>query len=139
MTEGSQPALLLGTGVEAFTPVLDGDTLLLARGCQGSQHVWIALRTTGAISSRLFVQLSFVRVRDDFLGSWPFRARIQFEPSSDETGLQVSGLALVVPVPEDLLGEQVSLHGSASDDANTTVVSERRVWIEWGDEICGSF
>ena len=45
--DGGPPAtLLLGAGRETFTPIAEGDTLLLARGCQGAQHVWITLRAT---------------------------------------------------------------------------------------------
>jgi len=41
-----EPTLEVGTGVDAFTPLHDGDDLPLVAGPQGGHHVWGALRAT---------------------------------------------------------------------------------------------
>jgi hypothetical protein len=40
-------SVTLGTGIDVFVEVADGDVLTAVSGGQGGQHVWGAIRTTG--------------------------------------------------------------------------------------------
>ena len=46
-TDDVSPTLELGEGIDGFRPIVDGDVLVVERGSQGGQHVWISVRGDG--------------------------------------------------------------------------------------------
>lgn len=134
-TDAGMPTLEVGTGEGAFSTFTDGDTLDLVRGCQGLQHVWIAIRTTGLNRRGVIVDLSFVRDRDGAVVSNPFVVRLSLDEQPDGTQVQ-AGLTLVVPEPDQAIGEPLTLHATVTDQDGIELSSERAVQIDWGDGGC---
>lgn len=128
--------LLLGEGEREFRAIEDGDTLELARGCQGSQHVWLTLRSEGMDPRGMIVELQLLRERDDFDVSGAFRLRLSFTPDTSGDFSQLTGLTLQVPVPEEALEEELVLRGRIEDRDGIEAHAERRVRIAWGTMTC---
>jgi len=130
-------SLTLGTGAHDFTPIAEGDTLQLARGCQGLQHVWIALRATGIAPRGVHVQLSLSRVSDGAAVSAVFDTAITFSPDPSGAFDGLTGLMLVVPTPDVGLGMPLILRGDIADREGRTTAAMLDVTLAWGTEICG--
>ena len=127
--------LALGTGEFAFAPVVEGETLLLARGCQGSQHVWIALRADAALNPRgMTVELELVRTSDGLRRSLEFLVRLSFEETA--MGNMLLGITLQVPEPEVTIGEALTLVATITDASGRAATASRRVQLAWGTETC---
>jgi hypothetical protein len=135
-TDAGPVTLALGTGETAFTPIHDGDTLYLARGCQGLQHVWTSLRATGIAPRGVHVSLAFERVSDGAMVSAPFDLAITFTPDATGAYADLSGLMLVVPVPSDALSMPLVMTGTITDRANRTASASVHVTLAWGTEVC---
>jgi hypothetical protein len=131
-------SLEIGTGSEGFEPVEDGGVMLLARGCQGAQHVWVSLRARGIAPERALLDISLRRLSDDAPLSTPFRIFRTFEPAGEGDMSEVTGLAVVVGEPDDVLDEAVVLEVAIYDRSGFEVRSAREVIVEWGTEVCGS-
>ncbi len=130
--------LVMGEGESEVVPIEDGRTLLLARGCQGSQHVWLSLRAASDFDPRgVTVRLDLFRARDDLRVSLEFLVRLSFTPDATGSSSQLVGLTLQVPMPEIALGEDLRLVGEIRDRNGVTASSERLVRVEWGTEVCG--
>ena len=131
--------LVIGEGESMLDPISDGDTLLLARGCQGSQHVWISLRADSGFDARgMTVRLDLFRARDDLRVSLEFLVRLSFQPDATGTSSSLLGLTLQVPDPDIAIGEELRLEAQITDRAGMTTRTTRTVQIEWGTEVCGS-
>lgn len=129
-------SLALGTGEQAFAPVAEGETLLLARGCQGLQHVWIALRATGLAPRGVHVHLSLAR-DDGTEVSAPFDTAITFTPDARSAAEDLSGLMLVVPTPDDALGLPLTLRAEVTDREGRSAAAAAPVTLAWGTDVCG--
>ncbi len=130
------PSVEIGAGdIGTFDAISDGDTLFLVRGPQGGQHVWIALRATNLDTSPALIQLLVERERDMYAASIPFQVRLTFSdavlPRAEYT--QISGLALMIPDPTDVLGEDIIIHARVSENVSggASAESEVRVHIDW--------
>jgi len=130
--------LLLGEGERDFRAIEDGDTLLIARGCQGSQHVWMTLRSEDMDPRGMVVELAIVRADDDTLVSSPFRLRLSFTPDGGGAFAQLTGLTLQIPEPDLAIGHDLVLRGRLEDRNAVEALAERSVRVEWGDEVCSS-
>ena len=130
--------LQVGTGELEFSPVVEGQTLLLARGCQGSQHVWISLRVNPAFNPRgMVVALDLLRASDGARRSLEFVVRLTFDMGPGV--LQLAGLTLQVPEPDMAIAEDIVLVASVRDSAGRVARASRNVRIAWGTETCMSF
>jgi hypothetical protein len=129
------PRVELGEGAGSFRPIADDDVLLLARGCQGSQHVWIALRAYELVALGMIVDLELVRARDDVRISSDYLVRVSFIEQPDGFS-ELIGIALQVPEPGGEIGTDLVLRASLEDTAHEIATAERRVRIEWGPELC---
>lgn len=128
------PARLeVGTGEAAFVPFADGGTLDLVPGCQGSQHVWVSLRTTGLVAARAIVTSSLERVRDDVVVG-QLLLRLDLEVTSD--GAEAVGLTLIVPDPSAALDEDLRLRAHVRDAEGVEVEVVRTVRVAWGPDGC---
>lgn len=128
--------LELGEGEEAFRPITDGDTLLIARGCQGSQHVWVALRARRLDPRGMIIRLRLARPSDDTDVALEFYVRLSFEAMGDYS--ELLALTLQVPLPDDALMQDLRLSGEVIDRMGHGARAERTVQIAWGTEVCGS-
>lgn len=137
--EEPPPALRVeaGTGrAGQFTPVAEGDTLRLQRGCQGSQHVFVSLRAWGLASDKALVNLALRRTGDSQVVSLPYRLRLPFTSPSPGGPAELTGLLLVVPEPAQALGRAVTLEASVEDEAGHSASDRRAATLQWGPDAC---
>jgi hypothetical protein len=135
--DGGPPAVLhLGEGELAYREIVDGDVLLLARGCQGSQHVFVTLRTEHMDPRGMIVRLTLERESDGELVSMDFQLRLSFTVDPAEGFAQLTGIKLPIPEPESGIGHPLIFRVSVEDRDGTSVDAERRVEIAWGTQIC---
>lgn len=121
-------AIALGQGVDAFTPLDDGDTLLLERGTQGYQHVYIAVRA--AIPPGFHpVAVSLVDASGDNAAS-PYRVGVPFT-AVDEPWSEVVGLQVVIPEPSSVLAAPANLTVTVTAPDATEAWDARPVIIAW--------
>lgn len=131
--------LVIGEGESELRPIANGDTLLIARGCQGSQHVWISLRADGAFDPRgVTVRLDLFRARDDLRVSLEFLVRLSFQADATGSSSSLLGLTLQIPMPDIAIGEDLRLEAEITDRAGMTATTTRTVQVAWGTEVCGS-
>ncbi len=129
----------LGEGERVYREIEDGDVLLIAQGCQGSQHVWLTLQASAEMDPRgMVVQLSLARARDEMLVSAQFRLRLSFTPDVGGSFSQLTGLTLQIEDPSIAIGEDLILHGRIEDRDGTEALTDRHVRVMWGDEVCSS-
>ncbi|MEM9190247.1 MAG: hypothetical protein AAGF12_13770 [Myxococcota bacterium] len=135
----AQGRLVLGTGgIDQFTEVNENDTVLLARGCQGGQHVWVGLRAFDLNTAPALIQMDATRVRDGEMLSVPFQVRLTFDEVAGETYTELTGLQLIIPSPDEVLNEDMRIFVRLSETRGDQIVDiERNVRIEWGPEVCG--
>lgn len=125
----------VGEGRDTFTPIEDGRTLLLARGCQGLQHVWITLRATGVDPRGVHVRLSLRRASDGVDVASEFSVRLTF--AERDGFVELGALQLVVPDPAVGLDQELVLAAEITDRDGRTASLSRPVRIVWGTEVCG--
>ncbi|MEC7519016.1 MAG: hypothetical protein VYE22_04075 [Myxococcota bacterium] len=130
------PRLELGTGEGRFDTFEDGETLDLVSGCQGAQHVWVAMRAWGIDRRGPIIDVELIRDSDGERVSQVFRVRVSFDDVGEEY-VDVFGLTLVVPEPDTAIGEDLTLRATVTDRNETTVMDERPIRIEWGEGGCG--
>lgn len=129
--------LEVGTGQREFTALTDGDSLLIHRGCQGSQHTYVSLRSWGLPSEPVIVQLSLTRTEDGKQVSSKYRVRYLFEQgSSEELPDNLPGLLLPVSDPSAAVERSVRLTASVELDSGVTVTDARTGTLQWGDPAC---
>ncbi|HBQ11301.1 MAG TPA: hypothetical protein DEF51_09040 [Myxococcales bacterium] len=131
-----EPRLALGTGEGRFNTFEDGQTLDLVSGCQGAQHVWVALRAWGIDRRGPIIDVELIRDSDGERVSQVFRVRVSFDDVGQEY-VDVFGLTLVVPEPDTSIGEDLTLRATVTDRNETVISDERPIRIEWGPGGCG--
>ena len=130
------PRLEVGTG-RSFTALGEGAVLELARGCQGSQHVFVSMRAWELTSLTARVTLSLERVEDGRVVSSPFALRLPFEVgATPDAPATLEGLLLVVPDPAASLGREVRLTASLETEASERASDTRSATLRWGTETC---
>lgn len=139
---GVRPAALdvrVGGGsTGTFQEVIPGAALLLQRGCQGSQHIFTALRARGAAPGALRVSVSVHRSADGALVSVPLDVRLTPEPDPDEAdAVRLTGLTPVIEAPREVLGQEVTLTARVSDSARRRGEASLRGVVRWGPDSCG--
>lgn len=134
---GPSPSLSLevGTGRQ-FTPLAEGDTLLLQRGCQNSQHIFVSLRAWGLPPDPVMVDLSLTRTEDGQRVAPAFRVRYLFAQGTGDAPDELTGLLLQLPNPEPAVGRTVRLLASVETDAGQIVEDTHTGPLEWGPSAC---
>lgn len=128
----------IGTGgIDRYVPVEDGDTLELARGCQGGQHLWIGLRAYGLDTQPALISLSAVRATDGEVVSIPTTVRLRFR--QDDGYDEITGIQLIIPTPNELFDRDIDINARVAEDISRGRMARttRRVDVVWGDEVCG--
>lgn len=139
--DATMARLEIGTGrIGVFEPLPDDGTALLAKGCQGSQHVWISLRTWGLDTVRALVSAEMRLEGDTESQSVPLQLRLTFEEPNGEDYHELTGLQLIVPEPAMVEGKRCVIEATVSETESlgTTVTDTKHVIVEWGPEVCGS-
>tara|TARA_B100001750_G_scaffold233790_1_gene234413 strand:+ start:1067 stop:1567 length:501 start_codon:yes stop_codon:yes gene_type:complete len=134
---GPAPTIEIQTGAPGeYLEFADGDEVLLQRGCQGSQHVFVSVRGRGFEGEKLEVQLELEREDDRTVVSLPLHLRLDFMEDAPVGVRQATGLTLVVPDPGDVVGERVVIRGTLVDPAGRTATQERPAVVRWGPDSC---
>lgn len=139
--EAGMARLEIGTGrIGVFETLPDDGTALLAKGCQGSQHVWISLRTWGLDTVRALVSAELRVEGETEPQSVPLQLRLTFEEPAGEDYHELTGLQLIVPEPALVEGKRCIIEATVSETASlgATATDTRRVLVEWGPEVCGA-
>jgi len=131
------PELTLGVGEGAYRDFEDHETLDLVTGCQGSQHVWVAMRAQGIDRRGTLIDVSIRRASDDVVVSQTFRVRISMQPvEGSETEYELYGLTVQVPEPDEAIGEDLILTATVTDQDDIEITDERPIRIDWGEGGC---
>jgi hypothetical protein len=129
------PRLEVGTGEQEFEPFEDGDTVPLIRGPQGAQHVAVSVRVFELDPRGTVLDLRLTRDRDGMVVSQNFVVRVSLEPVEGSPGLaQAWGMTLVVPEPDQAIGEALTLRVQITEraDAGGRVLEvERHLFTDW--------
>jgi hypothetical protein len=129
--------LEVGAGRDQFTALVDGDTLQIHRGCQGSQHTFVSLRAWGLPSEPVLVDLSLTRTEDGQKVSQPSRVRYLFPQNDDpEAAEELVGLLLPIPSPDAAVGKDVRLMATVQTDAGDSATDARTGTLQWGPDAC---
>jgi hypothetical protein len=131
------PRIEIGRGdIGDYETVMDGDDAQLVRGSQGGQHVWVGIRAWDLNTRPALIQLLLENDASGETVSIPFQVRLTFQdelpPDADFT--QISGLALVVPDPEDVLGQRVTIRARVSENRTGGLMAESAVsdlLVDW--------
>ena len=135
--DGGALSLQVGVGEGVFHPIEDRQELEMVTGCQGSQHVWTAVRAQGIARRGTIIELSLTRERDETVISQPFRVRISLQEVAGQPYAELAGLTLLVPEPEDALGEDLTLRATVVAEDGAMVEDSRPVRVIWGEGGCG--
>jgi hypothetical protein len=128
-----EPRLEIGTGAEGFGTFEDGETLDIVSGCQGAQHIWVALRVWGLNPRGTILDVSLARDRDEMVVSQTFRVRVSLTAVEDADYADVWGLTLVVPEPDQAVEEDLTLRATVTAMDETSVSASRPIRAEWND------
>jgi hypothetical protein len=143
------PRIEIGSGgVGRWEDLPEGSVALLARGCQGSQHVWLSLRAWGLDTSPALVQASVLFDRPDCLGelpadscrpSVPLQIRVTFDTEADRDFTELTGIALQIADPGPVEHQACVIRARVTENTRggASVEAEKHVTVEWGDEVCG--
>jgi hypothetical protein len=130
---GPEARLELGTGdLGEFEAVNPGDAIELVPGCQGLQHVAVAVRVFDMNPVPAIVRAGLYRAGDGELVSINLEVRIRFEDHSEDGYHQTSGLNLVVREPELVLGGDILYRVRVIDADRRVAEGEAAVTVEWG-------
>lgn len=128
--DAAQPsafAVALGTGSAMFEPLDAEGTLVLERGPQGLQHVYVSVRAP--VEEGLH-EVEVIIERDARVLSAPTRLRVPFLREADREA-EATGLLVVVPDPSGFTeGESARLRVRV-EAAGAWGASERDVRLRW--------
>lgn len=123
----------VGTGAPgAWRAFAEGDTLLLQRGLQGAQHVFVSVRIRDAAVGPMDLDIELRRVRDDEVVGMFYSGPIEMDRQLDERTWETTGLTPVVPNPDDVLHEDIRIRVTAMDVTGGSVVVDRLAHVVWG-------
>jgi hypothetical protein len=122
--------LELGHGTQ-FTPITDGDPLLMQQGFQGSQMTLVSLRAWDLSPLSTTVELALTNVETGKKVSQSYRVRLSFSPGSDpEAPAELTGLQLVLSSSPPV-GQTVQLTATVESASGQKVTDSRTGPLQW--------
>ncbi len=120
------PTLEVGTGIEAFEPIVDGQALPLIQGPQGGtiggSHFWVGLRATGVVARGASLA---IRVALDDGTIISDQARTE-DLAVAGSAASIAGLRAVIQTCTDVAGKRLVLRAELRDASGVTVRDEAR-------------
>ncbi len=119
----SQPVLEVGTGVDSFEPIADGDSIPIVMGPQGGYHIAVSLRAHRLDPANVMVELDVAPLanrRPRQTTSFP----VDFVPNA-EGGYERLGLAAGLFSIECFRDRDVLLRTTTVDQGGRTASDER--------------
>ena len=129
-TEVPEPTfeLILGTGRDAFEPLPEGGELVLERGNQGLQHIYVSLRAPIAEGLHL---IDVTITSNGRVFSSPTRINAPFLSVDGEDFSELVGQFVVVPEPTDVLDAPATIRARVELNDVDFGQIERSVRIRW--------
>jgi hypothetical protein len=126
-------SLELGQG-EQFTPISEGDPLLMLHGFQGIQHIPVSLRAWNLSPLSATVDLSLVLEDSGERLSQPSHVRLSFSPgNTPDDPAELDGLLLVIP-DSPPVGQTVRLTASVQSASGEVVNDSRTGPLQWAPD-----
>ena len=120
--------LTLGTGRDSFEPLEEGGVLILERGTQGLQHIYVSLRAPIAEGLHLIdLSLTFNNVRY----SSPTRVNAPFLSVDGEDFTELVGQFVVVPEPSGVLDVPATLRAQVEPSGGGFAEVVQEVTVSW--------
>ena len=129
-TSGAQ--LTLGTGVDQFEDLVDGQDLVLARGPQGGCHLWLAFQTVGIDPERVTVTVEILEGEQRRASS---QTSVRLMSLNGVCGL--AGFAAVLEAPWLLQDREVLIAITAQDESGSRAEDQRTVRVRWPSRVPG--
>jgi hypothetical protein len=117
----------LGSGVEEFESVDDGQSLPIVGGLQGGTHVWGAVRVAGVSDDRVRLVFGLTRVDSDELDGELGPLRVKLARSDEDGWWEVSGLTVSLDDPNLVDDTDCELTVTATDADGRQASDSRRV------------
>lgn len=132
-TEGDAAPLEveLGSGVESFQRVDDGEPLAIVGGPQGGTHVWGAVRVNGVSDERVRIAFELRMTDMGELDGELGPLRVLLEPSDVEGFWEASGMTVFLDDPNDVNGTECDLTVIVTDADGRQATDVRRVMPRW--------
>lgn len=126
------PTLEIGTGVEAFEALMDGQDLRMQAGLQGGCHVWVSLRTDGLAAPGLLVEYDVVRPATGESTGSAASAIVELEARDDAEGLcEFVGFTAFLESPWTFQDERVRLELTLTDANGRKATASREFVARW--------
>lgn len=121
-----EPVLELGTGLDEFVPITDGDSVPIVHGIQGGYHIWGSLRARdlGPEQVRLHYTLTLEET-GELVSS--VKIVVGLHPAENEDAWVSLGSFVFVPMPMQVHGQDVLMQVEATDRASSTASDARRI------------
>jgi hypothetical protein len=120
---GTAPLMEVGTGVNGFEPLVDGQKVPIIAGPQGGHHVWVAVRVRAPMDPKnLFIHLRLLH-QGTALSPTDYRMTLVRRGNFHE----VYGMMALVPDPAAIDGQEVQLVVEVTDSAGLTATDSRRI------------
>jgi hypothetical protein len=122
------PAVELGTGLEAFQPLHDGDPITINMGPQGGYHLWAATRAANLAMDGIALRYTLTRA-DDAAAPIVRNDHVDLTPIASNRGEHL-GSAIFLNQPADVRGQPCLLRLTATDADGRTAAAELTVTPE---------
>lgn len=117
--------ITLGTGYDTFAPLADGDRVVINRGPQGGHHIWAAARASRGLDP-VQIQLVLHMEKDGVeINDGPVWVTADLLPRGELN--ELVGFRAYVPVPEDIVQNELVLRLVAIDREGRTAEDQRLV------------
>ena len=117
------PAVDVGTGVDQFVALHDGDPVPIIHGIQGGYHVWGSVRAHNLAPSDVKLRFTLTRVADG--------AAITLRTDTvDLDDSEHLGSAVFLPDPDAVRGQACRLHLDVTDSTGRAASSEHLITPE---------
>lgn len=127
----SEPAVVLGTGVDGYEPIEGEPTLTLIKGLQGGFHVWMSFLAYGFDTNVLRMELA--TSWDGYVESIiPMQGNVRMRDALDAAGHPAQvlvGWPAVIHDPTCAHGRRIRLDITVRDQTNGTEASDTRVFV----------
>lgn len=119
------PEITVGTGSDTYAELTDGQEVQIARGLQGGNHIWGAVRASRGLDP-FQIELKYSVLKNG--------VELSGEPSVFHLNLvghgefnEVAGLRGIIPDPQAVAGQELVLRIVATDSGGRTAEHQRKV------------
>ncbi|MBP6633301.1 MAG: hypothetical protein KBG28_24955 [Kofleriaceae bacterium] len=128
--DAATPTLVLGTGLDSFVELRDGDPAELVAGPQGGYHVWVGVHFSGVP----FRDVLYVNYASVDAGGAPFGIEIEQPTRRDSTTVLTGGVferlgdvaVMAAFPPPPAPGTVVTIRAAIKDAAQQVLISTSR-------------